>query len=133
MIWHALFVLEKQYLIWHECIFSVHLNSEILQMEETYMCSDAFFPTFLEFVQFCQLLLVQVFYLFQYISQIRLSSRKQQLSLRELHLKIFMVGSSHRRCSLWKGVLINFAKFAGKHLCQSLFKIKLQTSACNFI
>ena len=28
---------------------------------------------------------------------------------------------SHRRCSLRKGVLRNFAKFTGKHLCQSLF------------
>ena len=29
--------------------------------------------------------------------------------------------SSHRRCSVKKGVLRNFAKFAEKHLCQSLF------------
>ena len=29
--------------------------------------------------------------------------------------------SSHQRCSLRKGVLRNFAKFTGKHLCQSLF------------
>ena len=29
--------------------------------------------------------------------------------------------SSHRRCSINKGVLTNFAKFIGKHLCQSLF------------
>ena len=29
--------------------------------------------------------------------------------------------SSHRRCSARKGVLRNFAKFMGKHLCQSLF------------
>ena len=29
--------------------------------------------------------------------------------------------SSHRRCSVRKGVLSNFAKFTGKHLCQSLF------------
>ena len=29
--------------------------------------------------------------------------------------------SSHQRCSLRKGVLINFAVFTGKHLCQSLF------------
>ena len=29
--------------------------------------------------------------------------------------------SSHRRCSVEKGVLKNFAKFTGKHLCQSLF------------
>ena len=29
--------------------------------------------------------------------------------------------SSHRRCSVQKGVLRNFVKFTGKHLCQSLF------------
>ena len=29
--------------------------------------------------------------------------------------------SSHWRCSVKKGVLRNFAKFTGKHLCQSLF------------
>ena len=34
-------------------------------------------------------------------------------------------------CSVRKGVLRNFAKFTEKHLCQSLFLIKLQ--ACNFI
>ena len=28
--------------------------------------------------------------------------------------------NSHRRCSITKGVLRNFAKFSGKHLCQSL-------------
>ena len=32
-----------------------------------------------------------------------------------------------------KGVLRNFAKFTGKQLCQSLFLIKLQAEACNFI
>ena len=31
------------------------------------------------------------------------------------------VRSSHRRCSVRKGVLRNFVKFTGKHLCQSLF------------
>ena len=29
--------------------------------------------------------------------------------------------SSHWMCSVRKGVLINFAKVTGKHLCQSLF------------
>ena len=38
-----------------------------------------------------------------------------------LHFKNSKQRSSHRRCSLRKGVLRNFAKFAGKHLCQSLF------------
>ena len=32
-----------------------------------------------------------------------------------------------------KGVLRNFAKFTGKHLCQSLFLIKSQAWAYNFI
>ena len=34
--------------------------------------------------------------------------------------------SSQRRCSVKKGVLRNFEKFTVKHLCQSLFSIKLQ-------
>ena len=36
--------------------------------------------------------------------------------------------SSHRRWSVKKGVLKNFAKFTGKHLCQSLFFKNLQAS-----
>ena len=40
------------------------------------------------------------------------------------------VRSSHRSCSLRKGVLRNFVKFAGKHLRQGLILIKLD---CNFI
>ena len=32
-----------------------------------------------------------------------------------------------------KGVLRNFAKFTGKHLCQSLFINKVAGGACNFI
>ena len=38
--------------------------------------------------------------------------------------------SSHRRCSITKDVLRNFAKFTRKHLCQSLFFNKV---AGNFI
>ena len=43
--------------------------------------------------------------------------------------------SSHRRCSVRKDVLRNFAKFTGKHLCQTArvsFLIKLQ-AVCNFV
>ena len=36
-------------------------------------------------------------------------------------IKFPIYRSSHRRCSVRKGVLRTFAKFAGKHLCQSLF------------
>ena len=35
--------------------------------------------------------------------------------------KLILYRSSHRRCSVTEGVLRNFAKFTGKHLCQSLF------------
>ena len=31
------------------------------------------------------------------------------------------IRSNHKRCSIRRGVLKNFAKFTGKHLCQSLF------------
>ena len=42
--------------------------------------------------------------------------------------------SSHRRCSLKKAVLKDFAIFTGKHLCWSLFFKKVTTlQPCNFI
>ena len=39
---------------------------------------------------------------------------------------------SHRRCSVKKRVLKNFANFIEKHLCWSLFLIKLQAFSLNF-
>ena len=36
---------------------------------------------------------------------------------------------SHRRCSVRRDVLRNFAKFTGKYLCQSLSQVE----GCNFI
>ena len=39
---------------------------------------------------------------------------------------IKMSRSNHRRCSVRRGVLRNFTKFTGKHLCQSPFLTKLQ-------
>ena len=46
-----------------------------------------------------------------------------------------MARSSHRTCSFKKCVLKNFAKFTGKHLCQSLFFKKetlAQVFSCEF-
>ena len=49
-------------------------------------------------------------------------------------LSFTMDRSSHQRCSVKKDVLRNFAKFIGKHLCQSLFFNKVAGGgACNFI
>ena len=36
-----------------------------------------------------------------------------------------IIRSSHRRCSIKKGILNNFTKFTGKHLCQGLFLHKI--------
>ena len=50
--------------------------------------------------------------------------------------RIVLIGgvrSSYQRWSIKMGVLKNAAIFTGKHLCWSLFLIKLQTYAFNFI
>ena len=67
----------------------------------------------------------------------------QQIKHQELLLYLlsgrfdFTCRSSHRRCYIKKGVLGNFAKFTGKHLCQSLFFNKVaglrsQRFSCEF-
>ena len=49
--------------------------------------------------------------------------------------KIVFYRSSHQKCSMKKGALINFTKFTGKHLCQGVFFLtKLQAwEGCNVI
>ena len=41
--------------------------------------------------------------------------------------------SSHQRCSVKKGVLRNFEKSTGKHLCQSLFLVKLHARSATLL
>ena len=40
---------------------------------------------------------------------------------------------SHQRCSVWKSTLKSFKIYTGKHLCQSLFFIKVAGFIINFI
>ena len=47
--------------------------------------------------------------------------------------KTFLNRSSHRRCSVRKGVLRNVAKFTGKHLCQSLYFHKVQCARVSIL
>ena len=42
-----------------------------------------------------------------------------------LQNKISYIRSSHRKCSVTKGVLRKFEKFTGKHLCKSFFLNKV--------
>ena len=57
----------------------------------------------------------------------RLSTKSQYIRTtppvlsRSFETTFTTIRSSHQRCSMKKGVLRNFAKFTGKHLCQSLF------------
>ena len=48
------------------------------------------------------------------------TSFKEYYLLKFVIFDSLMFRSSHRRSSVRKGVLRNFAKFTGKHLCQSL-------------
>ena len=50
-----------------------------------------------------------------------------------LFFYITIYGSSHCRFSVEKGILKNLKNFTGKHLFWSIFLIKLQALACNFI
>ena len=55
-----------------------------------------------------------------------LKLHKTQITLLRLLRIIWHIWrSSHRRCSVKKGVLTNFAKFTGKHLWQSFFLNKI--------
>ena len=75
-------------------------------------------------------------WIFNYIRFLKKSQRHQLLITKLLELLNCLAScylsryrSSHRRCSMKKGVLVNFpTKFTGNHLCQSLFfnKVDLQ-------
>ena len=93
--------------------------------KKTYMCSDAFFPSF-----FC-IRLIFVNYQFRYFFHFNILVKKGSPQGSKNHVfvncnwQLFMVRSSHRRCSLRKNVFRNFVKFTGKRLCQSLFLNKV--------
>ena len=55
-----------------------------------------------------------------------LQKYKRHPSMHKIKETIWKCRSSHQRCSVKKGVLTNFAKFTGKHLCQSLFFNRVQ-------
>ena len=75
----------------------------------------------------CSLLFwkIKAFYVFVFQSPLILIY--YQFETKKRWLMAWKIRSSHQRCSVRKGVPRNFAKFTGKHLCQSLFLIKMQT------
>ena len=52
------------------------------------------------------------------IEKVYLSLTLLRVKIFRFFLKITLNGSSHQRCPMKKGVLRNFTKFTGKHLCQ---------------
>ena len=55
-----------------------------------------------------------------------LQKYKRHPSMHKIKEMIRKSTSSHQRCSVRKGALTNFAKFTGKHLCQSFLFNKVQ-------
>ena len=54
---------------------------------------------------------------------------RKKKRLKDICVEKNIYRSSHRRCSLRKGVFRNFAKFTGKQLCQILFFDKKRATA----
>ena len=101
-----------------QCIISIKKTLPYFEKKKHSFFSFLFF---MQSFNFCQLL-VQIFYLFQYIIQKKAFLKEATIISSWTAL---VTGSSHRRCSLWKGVLRNFAKLTEKHLRQSLFLNKV--------
>ena len=103
----------------------------------TYSMISAYYAPILGKRHFPNLLFHQILlfrlYLRKYVNDVVIQPQKYTfakfkriLNLRILILRIFDLEShshrrSHRRCSVKKGVLRNFANFTGKHMCQRLF------------
>ena len=111
--------------IWFVIIVKVHL---FYREKIGFQSIDSIFVISYFTFSFSTLLFLLLFWLFsqrRHISPMQyLRSDKGAVTFyRSSHSQIFfkICRSSHRRCSIKKGVLENFAKFAGKNLCQSLF------------
>ena len=68
---------------------------------------------------------------YQYITRSHLKLQRRNLNTVMYGLETFttFIRSSHRRYSVKQGAIRNFAKFTGKHLCQSLFFHKVFNKA----
>ena len=68
----------------------------------------------------------------QKCSQVHKSNNHQICSIKKIVVSILItvMRSSHQTCSVTKGVLRNFAKFTGKHLCQVSFLRKRSWHRC---
>ena len=91
MICHALFLLKTTipYLTWLYLFSSITYLNSAERKKNIHVLPCILSQSYLQSFNFCQLL-VQIIYLFQYISQNRVSSRKQQSYLRELHFDRFI-------------------------------------------
>ena len=83
---------------------------------------------------FMTLILLNLLNLLYILTQVLIAACLENESFKKTSLLVFretlltFVRNNHRLCSVRKSVLRNFAKFKGKHPCQSPFLIKLQAS-----
>ena len=87
-------------------------------------------------MQSISLLIYRCFYTLQFLTLFDFSALSENViiekargrSLELLGIHMHISKAVLQRCSVKKGVFRNFTKFTGKHLCQSLFLVKLQES-----
>ena len=109
--------------------FALNLKGIMFQNGQTYFKNPPAFP---------KIFLSKCVWPFRRIMHCKINNNSQQFIAQFLvnFFEKFKFRSSRRRYSVRKRVLKNFAKFTGKHLCQSLFFNKvagLGPGACNVI
>ena len=84
-------------------------------------------------------ILLNLLNLLYILTQVLIAACLENESFKKTSLLVFretlltFARNNHRLCSVRKSVLRNFAKFKGKHPCQSPFLIKLQASLSTFL
>ena len=102
------------WLIWHifECTIYMVFQTKILQCQNTQVYVEGWhYLLTLSVSVYCFFIVLSIFYYLLYSTCLKQPLKQQKTSMGRI---------SHRRCSVKKGVLGNFAKFTGKHLCQRL-------------
>ena len=96
-------------------------QTKILQCQNTQVYVEGWhYLLTLSVSVYCFFIVLSIFYYLLYSTCLKQPLKQQKTSMGRI---------SHRRCSVKNGVLGNFAKFTGEHLCQILFFNK---KACNF-
>ena len=96
------------------------MNEKSIDSVQTFSVGNASLKAFIKWIPHI-LRWVIVFYTTYYSFFFYWTIYSTWMTEEQVENQLVAFRNSHRRCSARKGVLRNFAKFTGKHLCQSLF------------